>query len=152
MRASVLQASAAVGTALRGKHPNAPMPARQSSVPTPRGRSALRTATCDIHERRHCHPALSRLAASTADPDGYRHLPARSYGFYAVDEPMLGVGGGLTGCLVWDLPEAGLSAGDWSRCAVGLDTNLPDAAVQDRPAATAAAVSMFAAYEEWMPA
>ncbi|MBP2514592.1 hypothetical protein J3A66_002854 [Sphingomonas sp. PvP018] len=65
---------------------------------------------------------------------------------------MLGVGGGLTGCLVWGLPEVGLSAGDRSRCAVGLDTNLPDAAVQDLPAATATALSMFAAYEGWMPA
>jgi hypothetical protein len=152
MRASVLQASAAVGTARRGKHPNAPMRARQSSVPTPRGRSALRTATCDIHERPHRHPVLSRVAANTADRDGYRHLPARSYGFYAVVDPMASVGGELAGCLVWDMPEPGLSAGDWSRCAVGLDTNLPDAAVQDPPAATAATVSMFAAYEKWMSA
>jgi len=152
MRASVLQASAAVGTALRGKHPNAPMPARQTSAPTPRSCSALRTATCDIHERRHRHPALSRRAANTADRDGYRHLLSHTYAFYAVDEPMLGVGGELTGCLVWDLPEPGLSIGDWSRCAVGLDINLPDAAVQDRPAATATALSMFAAYEKWMSA
>ena len=152
MRASVLQASAAVGTALRGKHPNAPMPARQTSAPTPRSCSALRTATCDIHERRHRHPALSRRAASTTDRDEYRQILGHTYGFNTVVDPMLGVGGGLTGCLVWGLPEPGLSAGDWSRCAVGLDTNLPDAAVQDRPAATAAAVSMFAAYEEWMPA
>jgi hypothetical protein len=152
MRASVLQASAAVGTALRGKHPNAPMPARQTSAPTPRSRSALRTATCDIHERRHRHPALSRRAANTADRDGYRHLPARSYGFYAVVDPMPSVGGELAGCLVWDMPEPGLSIGDWSRCVVGLDTNLPGAAVQDRPAAAAAAVSMFAAYEKWMSA
>jgi len=152
MRASVLQASAAVGTALRGKHPNAPMPARQSSVPTPRGRSGLRTATGDIHERRHRHPVLSRRAASTADRDESRLLLGHTYGFHTVVDPMLGVGGGLTGCLVWGLPEPGLSAGDWSRCAVGLDTNLPDAAVQDRPAATAAGVSMFAAYEKWMSA
>jgi len=152
MRASVLQASAAVGTALRGKHPNAPMPARQGSVPTPRGRSGLRTATGDIHERRHHHPVLSRRAASSADRDEYRLLLGHTYGFHTVVDPMPSVGGELTGCLVWDLPEPQLSIGDWSRCAVGLDTNLPDAAVQDRPAATAAAVSMFAAYEEWMPA
>ena len=152
MRASVLQASAAVGTARRGKHPNAPMRARQSSAPAPRGRSALRTATCDIHERRHRHPVLSRRAGSTADRDEYRLLFGHTCGFHTVDEPMLGVGGGLTGCLVWDLPEPGLSIGGWSRCAVGLDTNLPDAAVQDPPAATAAAFSMFAAYEKWMPA
>ncbi|VXD07966.1 hypothetical protein SPHINGOT1_80277 [Sphingomonas sp. T1] len=152
MRASVLQASAAVGTARRGKHPNAPMPARQSSVPTPRGRSGLRTATGNIHERRHRHSVLSRRAASTADRDEYRLLLGHTYGFHTVVDPMLGVGGGLTGCLVWNLPEPQLSIGGWSRCAVGLDTNLPDAAVQDRPAATAAAVSMFAAYEEWMPA
>lgn len=149
MRASVLQASAAVGAALRGKHPNAPTPARQSRVPTPRGRSGLRTATGDIHERRHRHPALSRRAASTADRDEYRLLLGHTYGFHTVVDPMLGVGGGLTGCLVWGLPEPGLNAGD---CAVGLDTNLPDAAVQDRPAAKAAAVSMFAAYEKWMSA
>jgi len=129
MRASVLQASAAVGTALRGKHPNAPMPARQSSVPTPRGRSGLRTATGDIHERRHRHPVLSRRAASTADRDESRLLLGHTYGFHTVVDPMLGVGGGLTGCLVWDLPEPQLSIGGWSRCAVGLDTNLPDAAV-----------------------
>lgn len=152
MRASVLQASAAVGTALRGKHPNAPMPARQSSVPTPRGRSGLRTATGDIHERRHRHPVLSRRAASTADRDEYRQLLGHTYGFHTVVDPMLGVGGGLTGCLVWDLPEPGVSAGDRSRCAVGLDTNLPDAAMQDPPAARAAAVSMFVAYEGWMSA
>ena len=151
MRASVLQASAAVGTALRGKHPNAPMRARQSSVPTPRGRSALRTATCDIHERLHRYPALSRRAANTADRDQYQLL-GHTYGFHTVVGPVLSVGGGLTGCLVWDLPEPGLSAGDRSRCAVGLDTNLSDAAVQDRPAAKAAAVSMFAAYEKWMSA
>lgn len=65
---------------------------------------------------------------------------------------MLGVGGGLTGCLVWDLPEPGLGIGDWSGCVVGPDTNLPGAAVQDRPAAAAPAVSMFVAYESWMPA
>ena len=152
MRASVLQASAAVGTTLRGKHPNAPMRARQGSVPTPRGRSGLRTATGDIHERRHRHPVLSRRAASTADRDEYRQLLGHTYGFHTVVDPMLGVGGGLTGCLVWDLPEPQLSIGGWSRCAVGLDTNLPDAAMQDPPAARAAAVSMFVAYEGWMSA
>jgi hypothetical protein len=152
MRASVLQASAAVGTALRGKHPNAPMPARQTSAPIPRSRSALRTATCDIHERRHRHPVLSRRAASTADRDEYRQLLGHTYRFHTVDEPMFGVGGGLTGCLGWGLLEPGLSIGDWSTSAVGLDTNLPDAAVQDRPAAAAAAVSMIAAYEKWMSA
>ena len=150
MRASVLQASAAVGTALRGKRPNAPMRARQSSAPTPRARSALRTATCDIHERRHPHPALSRRAASTTDRDEYHQLFGHTYGFHSVDEPMPSVGGGLTGCLVRNLPEPGLSAGEWSGCVVGPDTNLPDAAVQDRLAA--AAVSMFAAYEKWMSA
>ncbi|WP_234387553.1 hypothetical protein [Sphingomonas sp. STIS6.2] len=110
----------------------------------------MRTATGDIHERRHRHPVLSRRAASTADRGESRLLLGHTYGFHTVVDPMLGVGGGLTGCLVWGLPEPGLSAGDWSRCAVGLDTNLPDAAVQDRLAA--AAVSMFAAYEKWMSA
>jgi len=152
MRASVLQASAAVGTALRGKRPNAPMRARQSSAPTPRARSALRTATCDIHERRHPHPALSRRAASTTDRDEYHQLFGHTYGLHTVVDPMPNVGGELTGCLVWDLSEPRLSAGNWSGCVVGLDTNLPDAAVQDRPAAAAAAVSMFVAYEGWMPA
>ena len=129
MRASVLQASAAVGTTLRGKHPKAPMPARQGSVPTPRGRSGLQTATGDIHERRHRHPVLSRRAASTTDRDEYRQILGHTYGFHSVDEPMPSVGGGLTGCLVRNLPEPQLSIGGWSRCAVGLDTNLPDAAV-----------------------
>jgi len=44
----------------------------------------------------------------------------------------------------------GTSANDWSGFAAGLDANLPDAAAQGR--AAAAAVAMFAAYEEWMSA
>jgi heme oxygenase len=212
MRASVLQTSAAIGTALPRERLNVPMRPRQRSAPTLSARSALRTATHDIHERLHRHPALSRLAAGTVDRDEYRHLLARSYGFYAVVEPMLSLGGGLTDCLAGDLAELGLSADaiaalprcapppigcgyvemigaryvllgaslggkvmaralagrasgaaalpvrfltgvstdDWSRFVVGLDTNLPDAAAQDR--AAAAAVAMFVAYEEWMSA
>jgi hypothetical protein len=135
----------------------------------PPGAASIRTPRCVLAKAacRHrgaalrCEPPRAtftnariviRVAANTADRDGYRHLPARSYGFYAVVDPMASVGGELAGCLVWDMPEPGLSAGDWSRCAVGLDTNLPDAAVQDPPAATAATVSMFAAYEKWMSA
>ncbi len=44
----------------------------------------------------------------------------------------------------------GTSADDWSSFAADLDANLPDAAAQNR--AAAAAVSVFAAYEEWMSA
>jgi heme oxygenase (biliverdin-IX-beta and delta-forming) len=73
-------------------------------------RHVLQTATHEIHERLHRHPVLSRLAAGTVDRDEYRCLLARSYGFYAVVEPMLGLAGRLTECLVQDLTELGVGA------------------------------------------
>ena len=70
---------------------------------------ALRTATHDIHERMHRHPALSRLAAGTIGCDEYRRVLARSYGFYAMVEPVLGLSGKLTDCIVQDLVEMGMT-------------------------------------------
>lgn len=209
---SVLTASSVVGNAGHGNRPNITERPRECAAPAQAARSALRSATHDIHERLHRHPALSRLAAGTVGLDEYRHLLARSYGFYATVEPMLGFAEGLTDCLVGDLAEMGISAEeiaalprcppppigrgqaemigaryvllgaslggrvmaralsacssgaaalpvrfltstsatDWSSFAAGLDSNLPDAAARDR--AAAAAVAMFAAYEEWMSA
>ena len=63
-----------------------------------------------IHERLHRHPGLSRLTTGTVDRDEYRCLLARSYGFYAVVEPMLGLAGRLTERLVQDLTELGVGA------------------------------------------
>ena len=83
-------------------------------------RTALRTATHDIHERMHRHPALSRLAAGTIERDEYRRLLARSYGFYAMIEPVLGLVGNLTECLVDDLTTLGMTPAainDLPRCA-----------------------------------
>ena len=83
-------------------------------------RAALRSATHDIHERMHRHPALSRLAAGTIGRDEYRHVLARSYGFYAMAEPVLGLGGRLTQCLRDDLTELGMTLAaidDLPRCA-----------------------------------
>jgi heme oxygenase len=169
-------------------------------------------ATQDIHERLHRHPVLARLAAGTISRDEYRHLLARSYGFYAVVEPILGLSGGLTDCLIQDLDELGMTAAavknlprcapppveyghagmigaryvllgaslggkamarvlvareygsfalpvrfltgfgadDWSGFAAGLEASLPDADSRTRAAKTA--VSIFAAYEDWMAA
>lgn len=73
-------------------------------------RAALRAATHDVHERLHHHPALSRLAAGTIEVDEYRYVLARSYGFYAVVEPILGLAGHLTSLLVLDLADLGMDA------------------------------------------
>ena len=73
-------------------------------------RNVLQTATHDIHERLHRHTGLSRLAAGTVDRDEYLWLLARSYGFYAVVEPLLDPAGRLTECLVQDLTELSVSA------------------------------------------
>lgn len=86
----------------------------------PTARIALRTATHDIHERMHRHPALARLAAGTIGRDEYCRVLARSYGFYAMAEPVLGLGGSLTQCLRDDLAELGMTRsaiGDLPRCA-----------------------------------
>lgn len=189
-----------------------PMCPRRKTAPSSSARAALRAATHDIHERMHRHPGLARLAAGTISRDEYRHLLSRSYGFYAVVEPILGLSGGLTDCLVQDLDElgmtasavknlprctpppvefgragiigaryvllgaslggkamaralvgrncgssvlpvrflTGLGADDWSRFAAGLEASLPDAVSRTRAAKTA--VSIFAAYEDWMAA
>lgn len=182
----------------------------RNTATLPSARAALRAATHDIHERMHHHPTLSRLAAGTISGDEYRHLLARSYGFYAVVEPILGLPGRLTDLLALDLCELGLDAAavealprcaappvgrghaemtgaryvllgaslggkvmaralaggesrdpelpvrfltgidasHWTRFAGALDANLPDPASQ--ALAAKAAVSTFAAYEEWM--
>lgn len=72
-------------------------------------RMALQKATHDIHERMHRHPALARLAAGTIGCDEYRRVLARSYGFYAMAEPVLGLSGKLTDCIVQDLVELGMT-------------------------------------------
>lgn len=45
-------------------------------------RKALRSATHDIHERLHRHPALAAVQAGTIDRIAYRRLLARLYGFH----------------------------------------------------------------------
>lgn len=72
-------------------------------------RLALQLATRDIHHRLHHHPGLSRLAAGTIGRDEYRRLLARSYGFYAMAEPLLGFPGMLTECLALDLIDLGMT-------------------------------------------
>ena len=73
-------------------------------------RLALRSATEAIHQRMHNHPGLARLAAGTIGRDEYCRLLARSYGFYAVAEPVAGLTGRLTECLVRDLADLGITA------------------------------------------
>ncbi len=73
-------------------------------------RLALRAATDAIHQRMHHHPGLARLAAGTIGRDEYCRLLARSYGFYAVAEPVAGLPGRLTDCLVRDLADLGRNA------------------------------------------
>ncbi len=185
-----------------------PVP-RNALDPLPGARAALRAATHDVHVRMHHHPSLSRLAAGTIEVDEYRHLLARSYGFYVVVGPILGLADHLTSLLVLDLSELGMdaeavealprcapppvkcshavigakyvllgaslggkvmaralaggsrrtsalpvrfltgvNAGDWVSFADALDEHLPETAA--RACATRAAVSMFAAYEDWM--
>lgn len=45
-------------------------------------RHALRSATHDIHERLHRHPALAAVQDGTIDRVAYRRLLARLYGFH----------------------------------------------------------------------
>ena len=83
-------------------------------------RTALRATTHEIHERMHHHPALPRLAAGTIARDEYRHVLARSYGFYATVEPVIGLASTLTACLFGDLMELGMTPAaidDLPRCA-----------------------------------
>lgn len=82
--------------------------ARRTTAYPASARSALRSATHDIHQRMHHHPALSRLAAGTISRDEYRRVLARSYGFYIIAEPALGFAGKLTDCLFLDLAELGM--------------------------------------------
>ena len=77
-------------------------------------RLALRAATDDIHQRMHQHPGLARLAAGTIGRDEYCRLLGRSFGFYAVVEPVAGLSGRLTDCLVRDLADLGLTAAEVS--------------------------------------
>jgi heme oxygenase len=58
----------------------------------------------------HHHPGLARLAAGSIGRDEYCRFLARSYGFYAMVEPVAGLPGRLTGCLVRDLADLGLTA------------------------------------------
>lgn len=86
----------------------------------PAARIALRDATHEIHTRMHRHPALARLAAGTITAAEYRAVLARSLGFYAIAEPVLGLAGRLTDCLAVDLAELGFSPAmiaDLPRCA-----------------------------------
>lgn len=83
-------------------------------------RTALRNATQVIHQRMHHHPGLARLAAGTIGRNEYCRLLARSYGFYAVVEPFVGLPGKFTECLIRDLIELGMAAAAVSalpRCA-----------------------------------
>lgn len=72
-------------------------------------RMALQTATERIHRRLHQHPGLARLSAGTIGRDEYRRLLGRSYGFYAMAEPLLGFANRLTECLARDLTDLGMT-------------------------------------------
>ena len=72
-------------------------------------RSVLRSATDDIHERMHRHSGFALLATGTIERAAYRRLLARSYGFYAMAERMLGRGDDWVGRLAHDLADLGLS-------------------------------------------
>lgn len=72
-------------------------------------RMTLQMATHRIHQRLHHHPALARLAAGTIGRDEYRRLLGRSYGFYAVAEPLMGASSGLTDRLAEDLIDLGMA-------------------------------------------
>lgn len=72
-------------------------------------RMALQSATHSIHQRLHHHPGLARLAAGTIGRDEYRRLLGRSYGFYAMAEPLLGFATRLTDCLAHDLTDLGMT-------------------------------------------
>lgn len=73
-------------------------------------RAVLKSSTQAIHERLHGHPELARLAAGTIGRADYRRVLARSYGFYAVAEPKLGLGSGATRHLWEDLIDLGMNA------------------------------------------
>lgn len=73
-------------------------------------RRALRRATQAVHERLHRHPGLARFAAGTIRKDEYARLLARSYGFYAMAEPLAGLSGAKTASLARDLAELGVEA------------------------------------------
>lgn len=94
------------GGAMRREPVAGPLP---KAARHPTARLALQQATREIHERMHRHPALSRLAAGTIGRDEYRRVLARSYGFYAMAEPVLGLGGSLNQCLKDDLVELGMT-------------------------------------------
>lgn len=73
-------------------------------------RAVLKLSTQAIHERLHGHPDLAQLAAGTIGRADYRRVLARSYGFYAVAEPKLGLGREATRSLCEDLIDLGMSA------------------------------------------
>lgn len=75
-------------------------------------RRALRSATQEVHQRLHRHPGLARLAAGTIGRDEYTRLLARSFGFHAMAEPLVGLSGARTACLSRDLTALGLSAAE----------------------------------------
>lgn len=83
-------------------------------------RSLLRAATHDIHDRMHHHPPLARLAAGTIGRNEYCRVLVRSYGFYTMAEPALGLSGRWTACLRDDIAELGMTSSaidDLPRCA-----------------------------------
>lgn len=84
-------------------------PSRLGPAGVNTSRSALQAATRIIHARMHHHPGLARLAAGTIGRDEYRRLLARSYGFYAVVQPAIGLPEQLTDSLVRDLGELGMT-------------------------------------------
>lgn len=52
----------------------------------PSAREALRTATCEVHERLHEHPRLKPLSDGSIGLADYRDVLARLYGFHAAAE------------------------------------------------------------------
>jgi heme oxygenase (biliverdin-IX-beta and delta-forming) len=75
-------------------------------------RAVLREATNAIHERMHWHPGISQVARGTIGREEYRHLLNRTYGFYSMAEPLLGLPGGQTDALSQDLADLGMSAAE----------------------------------------
>lgn len=85
------------------------LPSRAGADDPDTARQALRTATHAVHQRMHRHAGLARLAAGVIGRDEYKRLLARSFGFYVMAEPLVGLSGSQSDCLVRDLADLGMT-------------------------------------------
>ena len=103
----------------------------------PDGRTRLREATRNSHERLHLQKALAALAGGTIDLPGYRALLARLHGFHAPLEARVAasawagrVDGAVlaprAGRLRQDLVELGADDSELARLPVAAASDLPD--------------------------